>query len=370
MAADADDSALPRGPLLGVTAARDPAGALGTWTTREAVAIAVPDGTRRVDLPSALSALDEHLPARGPVVVGLGLHRPMREDELGPIADWSAIQHNPDDCIRTVEVDGIPGSVGRPIAEAPWSISVGVGELHQYAGISGGHKGVAVGCGGRETIAALHHRDRVMAQGVEVGRLDGNPFRAAVDSLGHAARCRLALLYLPAVDLWLAGEPVAVVQDAVRRLTPWTRVADPASAAVVHVQGPKAVSLYQASRAATYLALSPAPPLLPGATIAIEAACPEGLGSEAGFHAALHSGPPPWTHLLTGPPPTGPGAQRAVMLALLAREYRLVVYGVDDPAPLLAAGIEAHTQPAPTDSTWLQVPRPFQSLPQWARGED
>ena len=47
-------------------------------------------------------------------------------------------------------MDGIE-VVARPVAEAPYAIVVGVVELHQYAGVSGGHKAVAVGCGGRQT---------------------------------------------------------------------------------------------------------------------------------------------------------------------------------------------------------------------------
>jgi hypothetical protein len=291
----------------------------------------------------------------------------MQVHELAHLNAWAPLQHDPDDCVPTGIVDGIAGAVGRPIAQAPWSISVGVGELHQYAGISGGHKGVAVGCGGAETIAALHHRDRVLAPGIQVGRIAGNPFRAAIDGLGRAARCRLALMYLPSVDIWLAGRPEAVVREAVHRLSPWRWVAEPADGALIEVLGPKAVSLYQASRAATYLALSPAPPLLPGATIALQAACPEGLGSESGFVAALAGGPP-WTELLTGPAPVGPGAQRAVMLALLAAEYRLVVYGVEEPGLLRAVGIEAHSGPASAQPTWLRVPRPFAVLPQLRSG--
>ena len=171
-------------------------------------------------------------------------------------------------------------------------------------------------------------------------------------------------MYVPSVKLWLAGTPEAVVDDAVARISPWSQVSSPAPGAVVQVQGPKAVSLYQASRAATYLALSPNPPLLPGATIALEASCPEGLGSEEGFCAAMRGGAP-WSAVLSGPAPTGPGAQRAVMLALLASRYRLVLYGVRDPGPFRAVGIEAHTTLAPAQPTWLRVPRPFQSLPQW-----
>lgn len=291
----------------------------------------------------------------------------MVASELSNLAKWSPIQHDPDDCVDTAVVDGIQGQVFRAIAQAPWSVSVGVGELHQYAGISGGHKGVSVGCGGRSTIAALHHRDRVIAAGIEVGRISGNPFRAAVDGLGSAARCRLALMYLPACDLWLAGPPEQVVVEAVSRLSPWSEVRKAAPGAVVSVVGAKSVSLYQASRAATYLALSPSPPLRPGATIALQAACPEGLGSERGFCAALRGGPP-WTDLLSGPAPQGPGAQRAVMLALLAARYKLEVYGVTDPGPLREVGIAAFSTEPPQDPTWLQVPHPFQSLPQLAGG--
>jgi nickel-dependent lactate racemase len=64
--------------------------------------------------------------------------------------------------VATKDVRGVPGLVHRSIADAAWCVSVGVAEPHQYAGFSGGHKGVAIGCGGRATIAALHARDRVM----------------------------------------------------------------------------------------------------------------------------------------------------------------------------------------------------------------
>ena len=296
--------------------------------------------------------------------MGLGLHRPMSGPELAPLAAWSPLQHDPDDCVPTATVRGIAGSVGRPIARADTVVSVGVAELHQYAGVSGGHKGVAVGCGGRETLAALHHRDRVLDPGVRIGQVDGNPFRAAVDALGEAARCRLALVWVPAAGVWLAGEPGSVVREAVRRIDPWVWEPRTWPGAVLRVPRAKASSLYQASRAATYLALSPAPPLGPGARLVLDAACPEGLGSEAGFVAALRACPPPWTGLLSGPPPTGAGAQRAVMLALLARTYHLEVAGCDDPRPLRAAGIPATRAPAPRGPGWLDVPAPFARLPQ------
>lgn len=360
------DAALLGGPDVGVRAAQHPAGALGAWTSLDSPAICIPDGTRRLDLVSALKALDERLPNRGPIVVGLGLHRRMTEAELSSIAGFEPIQHDPDDVSATSVVDGIQGAVSRPVAESPYAIAVGVVELHQYAGVSGGHKAVAVGCGGRQTIAALHHRDRILAPQVEIGRIAGNPFRATIEALGEAARCRLALVWVPAVGVWMFGSPKAVVRAALRRMDPWIWQSRRAPGAILEVSEEKAISLYQASRAASYLALSPRPPLSEGATIVLRAACPDGLGAEAGFVQALHDHRPPWTALLEGPPPAGAGAQRAVILALMARRYRLVVEGCQDPAPFRDVGIEAHTVPSERPATWLRVARPFQQIPQLA----
>jgi hypothetical protein len=288
----------------------------------------------------------------------------MTEEELAPLRSFEPIQHDPDDVVRTCEVGGVKGTVFRPVAEAPFSIAVGVAELHQYAGLSGGHKAVAVGCGGRETILALHHRDRVMAPGVRLGQLDGNPFRETVDALGRAARCQLALVYVPAADCWLCGDPDLVLSEALSRLEPWQTQPEPVPGAVLYVPPAKAVSLYQASRAATYLALSPAPPVVPGGTIILRAACPEGLGCESGFVAALQEHSPPWSGLLQGPAPTGPGAQRAVMLALMARKYHLKIEGCEDPKVFRTVGIPATAGESAVPTTWLHVRHPFQCLPQ------
>jgi len=324
----------------------------------------MPDITRPLDCRAALEALSQRLTGGVTTVIGLGLHRRMTAAECAPLVDFSPIQHDPDDTVPTATVDGIPGAVSRAVAEAALSISIGIAELHQYAGISGGHKGVAVGCGGRETIAALHHRDRVCAPGVRVGQLADNPFRAAIDGLGEAAGCRHALLYVPQADRWLFGEPGAVVRHAASMLEPWWMVSSPAPGARLFVPTAKAASLYQASRAATYLALSPRPPVVPGGTLLLQAACPEGLGSERGFVAALRAHSPPWQGLLTGPPPTGAGAQRAVMLALLAQRFQLKVTGCLSAAVLREVGIDAREEAVELPAGWLDVPDPFHRLPQ------
>ena len=48
-------------------------------------------------------------------------------------------------------------------------ITAGVVEPHLYAGFSGGVKGVAIGCAGRETIAWTHRPAFISEPGVSVG---------------------------------------------------------------------------------------------------------------------------------------------------------------------------------------------------------
>ncbi len=298
------------------------------------------------------------------VVVGLGLHRPMSPAELAPLAAFHPLQHDADDTVPTAVIDGIPGAISRHLEGVDWSLSLGVGELHQYAGVSGGHKGVAVGLGGRATLGALHGRARVLQPGVRIGAIEGNPFRAAVDGLGAAARCRLALVFVPGPNVWLFGEPAAVTRATVARISPWAPTPRLYEGAVLRVPPAKASSFYQASRAAPDLALSPSPPVRDGGTLVLDAACPEGLGAEAGFRAALERSAPPWTELLTGPEPKGAGAQRGVILALLAQRYRLVVTGCEAPEALLAVGIPATRERPPSGPDWLEVSAPFTRIPQ------
>lgn len=345
-----------------VTVSATPEGALAGLPSGRRLAVAVPDHTRPVDVPAALRALSER--AELQVVVGLGLHRPMSEVELAPLLPWRPIQHDPDDVVATATIDGVPGAISRHLLGADAIVSLGVAELHQYAGLSGGHKGVVVGCGGRATISTLHHRDRVLAPGVRLGRLDGNPFREAVDALGEATGVAWSLVWVPAAKLWIGGPPGEVLRAALAHIDPWEPVAQAAPGAVLRVPPVKASSFYQASRAATYLGLSPSPPVVEGGTLLLEAACPEGLGAESGFVAALRREAPPWTGLLTGPPPEGPGAQRAVMIALLARRFRLVIAGCQRPEALRAVGLEATGEPATVPAGWLEVRRPFERIPQ------
>ena len=335
--------------------------ALGDWNFSGKIVVTIPDATRPIDPLPALQEVAKRAPNIQAVVVGLGLHKPMRIPSLWK--DFPIIQHNPDDCISTAVVDGIQGAVHRSFAQAEASLSIGIAELHQYAGFSGGHKGVAVGCGGRETISQLHHRDRVLDPGVRIGLLKGNPFRECVDELGKAAGCRWALNYAPQLDKWFFGEPSDVLQRIAQKSNSWYSVPKRYSSVLFSIPESKGRSLYQASRAATYLALSPNPPLEDNAELWIEAPLDEDFGSEEGFVRALQS-PYPWSNWLVGEPPTGAGAQRAVILAKVCRQYPIRLFKVRNPELFRSVGLWATSQPAPRDEVELTVAHPFHHVPQ------
>jgi len=318
--------------------------------------VCVPDGTRRLPIREALEALRERIDT-ATVLIGLGLHRPMTDEEIAPYrVGWKVVQHDPDRC-----TDGLHPLV----AGAELVVCVGVVELHQYAGFSGGWKAAVVGCGSREVLAELHAREMVCHPDVQVGRLDNNPFRERVDALGRGLR-GYALQWTG--TCWVGGDPVDALRVAATQLQPWVLVDEPAEVALLRVPQAKAVNLYQASRAATYLALSPSPPLVPGALLVLDAACPEGIGQGSGERALarLLAEGRPWEELLTGPVPSGAGLQRAYMLARLFARYRLVVAGCARPEVLLSVGIEASAAPADEVAgvSALEISAPFHKLPQ------
>ena len=336
---------------------------LQDWSFSGALVVTIPDATRPLDPFPALCAIASRASNIKKVVVGLGLHKKMDIPKKWG-KHFSIVQHDPDDCIGTGTVDGIVGKVHRSFARAEAALSIGIAELHQYAGFSGGYKGVSVGCGGRETILALHHRDRVLADGVGIGAIRNNPFREAVDLLGEKAGCQWALNYVPSLDRWFFGEPRDVLRRVSAAVDPWYTVPRSVSSVLLSVPQSKAKSLYQASRAASYLALSPSPPLNPGAHLCLETELEEGFGSEEGFVRALRSCSYPWTNLLSGEPPTGAGAQRAVILAKLCQRYQLRLYGVQDPELFRQVGLWATSASAPREEMELYVAQPFQQLPQ------
>ena len=337
-------------PLLGSPPLAD----LLTPDTR--VVIAVTDSTRPSPDHLLVRLLRQQLSNHGitpeniTLLCATGLHRPMKEEEAEAkfgkenLEGILFINHDatdPDLIMHLGEIDGIPVTVNRHCLEADLLIATGVVEPHQYAGFSGGAKTVVIGCGGEETISATHGLAMLEQPGTALGKVAGNPFQEFVRNAGK----RIGLRYI--VNLVLGndgdivagacGDPIAVHTHLVNHAERICRVpvARRAAAAVVGVPASKGTNLYQASRAATYLALVEETPLAKGGPIILNAAIPEGAGKGIGeerFFKLLSSASSP-RKLIEEFKRSGfpAGAQRAWIVAQTLERHPIIVVGAEHP---------------------------------------
>jgi nickel-dependent lactate racemase len=332
------------------------------------VVITVPDASRPCPSEQVLLALLGELNAAGVpdaavgIAIGCGLHATTGDDErarlAGPavirrvaVADAQGIES------ETVELGatslGAPVRIARRVQEADLVVTTGVVEPHLYAGFSGGVKGVAIGCAGRETIAWTHRPAFISRPGVSVGRLRENPFQETLREI--AARTPLVwgvnlVLTEGGVAEVSAGDPAAAQAALARAAAPsWLRTSrERHDVVVAGVPAPKSDGLYQASRAATYLGLAARPALVDGGLIVLCADLPLGAGEgpgERNFLEVLAAASSPAQLIARGlREPLGPGGQRSFVVARVLQRYRLAVVGAADGRclePLAHLGVTA-----------------------------
>ena len=301
------------------------------------VAVVVPDSSRDCPVSTLLPALLERLAAAGlrdeqvRVVVGCGLHRTTTPDEKAALVGAGMAAR-----LRVVEADLV--------------IAVGIVEPHLYAGFSGGVKAVAIGCAGQETIAWTHHPVFLDQPAVRLCRLDGNPFQEELREIAAHTRLRFALNVVLNDGGGVAGVAAGDAAAVQRRLalehgTAWVRRHErPFDLVVAGVPAPKDRSLYQASRAATYVGLAARPVVTGGGLIVFCADLPLGVGDGPGEHnfGALLTAERPLDLVARGcVEPLGPGGQRAYMMAKLMTSFRVGVVGGGDRALLEGMGLLA-----------------------------
>ena len=313
------------------------------------VALVVTDITRATPDDVLVDLLLDELRGNGvnrsaiTIVIGLGLHRPLTEAEiadlLGTHADL-AINHDPDAVVEVGQVDGVPVEIHPAVAEADLVVSTGMVEPHQYAGFSGGAKTVVVGAGGEALIRHTHGPELLGREGVRLGGTDRNPFREFLDRAGDLAGPEFCLnvTHGPSGILDVAaGDPRAVVADLAgsAREALSVPVEGTYDAVVAGVSAPKDANLYQASRAATYVALGDHDPLARpdgpangGGRIVVPAELPEGAGQGTGerrFHDRLAAAADAATLYEEMKAGYEPGAQRAFIVARVLRTHDVYI---------------------------------------------
>jgi nickel-dependent lactate racemase len=285
------------------------------------------------------------------LLCGVGLHRPSTPREkatkLGQavVERYRVIDHEPQNPRALVDLGatdgGIPLSVNRTAYEADLLIATGLVEPHQYAGYSGARKTVAVGAAGEAMIAYTHGPQMLDHPGTRLGRVEGNPFHAAVTEAARRADLKFILNVVlddhGQVVAVRAGEPEATFRELVSVARQVYEVTVPQRYDVVigGVGYPKDTNLYQASRAASYLFFAPTPVVKDGGFLIIAAPCEEGAGQGVGeqrFYQTIRRATD-MPSLLDELRQTGypPGAQRAFVMAKVLEKAQVVVVGAKYP---------------------------------------
>jgi nickel-dependent lactate racemase len=236
---------------------------------------------------------------------------------------------------------GIPLSVNKVAYEADLLIATGIIEPHQYAGYSGGRKTLAVGAAGEAMIAYTHGPHMLDRPGTRLGRIEGNPFHAAVTEAARRAGLRFIVNVVQddrkRVVYVRAGEPEATFKELVALAKTLYEVPVPRQydVAIAGVGYPKDANLYQASRAASYLFFAPTPVVRPGGFFIVPAPCGEGAGEGVGeqrFLKAMQDAPDV-QFILDDARRNGypPGQQRAFIMAKVLEQTEVIVVGAQDP---------------------------------------
>ncbi len=310
------------------------------------------------------------------IVIGLGLHRPMNEEEiedaLGEHADL-AVNHDPDRTVTIGEIEDCPIEIFETVAKTDVVCSTGMVEPHQYAGFSGGAKTAIIGAGGESQIRYTHGPAMLARDGVRLGWYEDNPFRAFLDRAGDLLGIDFCLnvTHGPAGIMGVsAGNPEAVVYDLAEtaRDALSVEIDREYDAVVAGVGAPKDVNLYQTSRAPTYIVLGAHNPLKEGGRVVVPARLTERAGSGRGekrFYERLSAASDPeslYQEMRSG---YEPGAQRAFVLARTLKEHDIWITNseapevVEDCLMYAASDLDAALEP---DSEVLVVPDALNTL--------
>ncbi|MFW6115835.1 MAG: nickel-dependent lactate racemase [Chloroflexota bacterium] len=258
------------------------------------VAVVTSDLTRPCPSERLLPFILEELAAAGvadedvTVVMALGLHRPMTEEELALAVGREVyerarvINHDPDETVALGETRvGTPVALFRPVVEADVRVCLGNLELHYFAGYSGGAKAIFPGCASEAGVRANHAM--MVRPEAAAGKLEGNPVRAdledAVGMVGADFILNVVVDSEHRIVNAVAGEVTVAHRRGCEMVARRGKVAIPERADVVVVSAggyPKDVNLYQAQKALDNAAHA----VRDGGVIVLVAECREGFGNE------------------------------------------------------------------------------------------
>lgn len=270
---------------------------LGDMAVPKSIAIALPDETRPFPIKLLLPVLLEKIFSTFPdlnhsevrIVVGGGLHEAPDKAQLKRIlpqdlCGCTVVSHDAQNSpMRHMGVTsrGTPVEINAAYADAELKIVMGMVDAHQFAGFTGGAKGVVVGCASAAMIAKNH--SMLQSAGAYAGNIEGNPVREDLNEAGAIAGVNLAVNVALTPDKKIAalfvGDPQKVMRSAAHETRNLYGLKQTKHYDIVIAScggSPKDICLYQAQKA-----LDPARHIVsPGGKILLVAECSEGIGDD------------------------------------------------------------------------------------------
>ncbi|MHC4561855.1 MAG: lactate racemase domain-containing protein [Planctomycetota bacterium] len=266
--------------------------ALSTLDVTAPLTVVVNDPYRHTNTPAVLAVLAQRVdPADVRLLVATGAHRisdsrrAEHEGRLRRAADVAQIEWH--DCHSDALIS--VGTRGSWLAH-PWLmdtagglLAIGSVEPHYFAGLTGAHKTLTVGCAGFEDISA-NHAEAVLPD-CRPCRLRGNPVFTGIDCMLEVLQC---VRPVAAVNLVQAGDAIVSAHGGGAMTTLHEaglsalrvyarRIHEPADAIIADVHGAVAGNLYQAEKGIK----NSEDAVRDGGVIILTASCPEGLGCES-----------------------------------------------------------------------------------------
>ena len=252
--------------------------------------IVVNDPQRETRTAAVLARLRAALPAAAfRILVATGTHsfdaarrRAFEREVLSPAAAEQIAWH---DCTAG-DLASVPGPAAwrcHPwlLDEAP-VLGIGSCEGHYFAGITGAHKTVTVGCAARDDVQANHAN--ALSKDSRPGRLAGNPVHDGIAAMVASLEARrpLAAINLLQLEGRILSATAGTPLEALERIAPAVRstyfrgIPSPADALVLATEGVLGRSFYQADKGIKNNEWA----VRDGGCLVLLAPCPEGIGQD------------------------------------------------------------------------------------------
>lgn len=264
---------------------------------KTSVGIATSDETRPVPNALLIPLLFEKLAEQGvkekdvTIYIGTGLHHTVNDEEMERIVGqevfsrFRCVTHDAWDkdnlvTLGTTEA-GTPIEINKSYFMEDAKIVLGVIDPHQFAGFSGGLKGVSIGLGSDALVNANH--SMLVLPGAELGNIEGNPLRKDIDEIGRVAAVDFMLNVVLNSKKEIAGVFAGDVIKAHRagietaKKVLQVEIEKPADIVIAGSGGyPKDLNLYQAQKGLLHAAIA----VKEGGTIILAAECRDGVGEK------------------------------------------------------------------------------------------